>query len=141
MKQDAVAAAATRVALLARPGTACDRLQAALGDAGADVVLVSDPAQTDAAGVRAAGAQAILIALAKAAQSADSVSGQGTLDVLRYGRLLQARQLVGVRGAGMAFDGLYYVKSVTHSIKPGQYKQNFSLSRNGLVSSVPKVVA
>jgi hypothetical protein len=85
--------------------------------------------------------QAILIALAKAARSADSVSGQGTLDVLRYGRLLQARQLVGVRGAGMAFDGFYYVKSVTHSIKPGQYKQSFSLSRNGLVSSVPKVVA
>ncbi len=28
-------------------------------------------------------------------------------------RLLKARQLVGVRGAGIAFDGLYYVKSVT----------------------------
>ena len=39
--------------------------------------------------------------------------GTGTLDVLRYGRVLKARQLVGVRGAGPAFDGLYYVKSVT----------------------------
>ena len=37
------------------------------------------------------------------------------------------RQLVGVRGAGPAFDGLYYVKSVTHNIKRGEYKQSFTL--------------
>ena len=54
--------------------------------------------------------------------------------MLRYGRVLKARQLVGVRGAGMAFDGLYYVKSVTHTIKRGEYKQSFTLTRNGLVS-------
>ena len=54
---------ATRVALLARPGVACERLQAALQQAGADIVLVADPADSDADGVRAAGAQAILIAL------------------------------------------------------------------------------
>jgi hypothetical protein len=47
--------------------------------------------------------------------------------------------LVGVRGVGPAFDGLYYVKSVTHRIKRGEYKQNFSLTRNGLVSTVPTV--
>ena len=44
--------------------------------------------------------------------------------MLRYGRVLQARRLVGVRGAGMAFDGLYYVQSVTHTIKRGEYKQS-----------------
>ncbi|HTK87511.1 MAG TPA: hypothetical protein VL329_07255, partial [Nitrospiraceae bacterium] len=44
-----------------------------------------------------------LIGLAKAAKSADGVSGSGTLDVLRYGRVLKARKLVGVRGAGPAF--------------------------------------
>jgi chemosensory pili system protein ChpB (putative protein-glutamate methylesterase) len=55
--------AATRVALLARPGVACERLQAALQEAGADIVLVADPSQSDVAGVRAAGAEAILIAL------------------------------------------------------------------------------
>ncbi len=54
---------ATRVALLARPGVACERLQAALQQAGADIVLVADPADSDANGVRATGAQAILIAL------------------------------------------------------------------------------
>jgi hypothetical protein len=83
--------------------------------------------------------RAALISLAKAAKSADAVTGSGSLDVLRYGRVLKARELVGVRGAGLAFDGLYYVKSVTHNIKRGEYKQNFSLSRNGLVSTLPRV--
>jgi hypothetical protein len=83
--------------------------------------------------------QAIMIGLATASQWADAVTGEGTLDVVRYGRILKARQLVGVRGAGPAFDGLYYVKSVTHKIKRGEYKQSFKLSRNGLVSTVPTV--
>jgi hypothetical protein len=82
-----------------------------------------------------------LIGLAKAAKSADGVSGSGTLDVLRYGRVLKARKLVGVRGAGPAFDGLYYVQSVTHSIKRGEYKQSFTLGRNGLLSTVSTVPA
>ena len=59
--------------------------------------------------------------------------------MLRYGRVLKARRLVGVRGAGTAFDGLYYVKSVTHSIKRGEYKQSFTLVRNGLISTLPAV--
>ncbi|MBD0325674.1 MAG: hypothetical protein ICV68_04550, partial [Pyrinomonadaceae bacterium] len=85
--------------------------------------------------------QAALRGMARAAQTADAVTASGTLDVLRYGRLLKARQLVGVRGAGMAFDGLYYVKSVTHNIKRGEYKQSFELGRNGLISTLPKVPA
>lgn len=72
--------------------------------------------------------------VARAAGSADTIEGTGTLDVTRYGRLLTARGLVGVRGAGGAFDGLYYVKSVTSTIAKGEFKQRFSLSRNGLVS-------
>ena len=58
-----MAEVATRVALLARPGNACDRLQTALRDAGADVVLVADPTFANADDVRAAGVQAILVAL------------------------------------------------------------------------------
>jgi len=85
--------------------------------------------------------KATLHGLAYASQHADAVFGTGSLDVLRYGRVLKARQLVGVRGAGQAFDGLYYVKSVTHKIKHGEYKQNFALSRNGLVSTLPRVPA
>lgn len=78
--------------------------------------------------------------LAAALQASDAVTGSGQLDVLRYGRILRARQLVGVRGAGLAYDGMYYVKSVTHNIKRGEYKQNFSLSRNGLIPLTPAVI-
>jgi hypothetical protein len=85
--------------------------------------------------------RAALVALAKASASADAISGSGQLDVLRYGRILQPRGLVGVRGAGKAYDGLYYVKSVTHSIKPGEYKQSFQLSREGVISITPTVPA
>jgi hypothetical protein len=85
--------------------------------------------------------QAIAMGLAKASDSAEAVTGTGSLDVLRYGRILKARALVGVRGAGLAFDGLYYVKSVTHKIKRGEYKQDFKLTRNGLVSTVSTVPA
>ena len=82
---------------------------------------------------------ALMAGLAYAGQNSDSVFGTGRLDVSRYGRLLKSRQLVGVRGAGLPFDGLYYVKSVTHEIKRGEYKQSFSLARNGLLSTVPRV--
>jgi hypothetical protein len=79
--------------------------------------------------------------MAEASKSADTVTATGSLDVIRYGRLLKARQLVGVRGAGTAFDGLYYVTQVKHSIRPGEYKQSFALSRNGLISTVREVPA
>jgi hypothetical protein len=83
--------------------------------------------------------QAIMMGLAAAAQYAEAVTCEGSLDVTRYRGILKARQLVGVRGAGPAFDGLYYVKSVTHKIKRGEYKQSFTLTRNGLVSTVQTV--
>lgn len=84
-------------------------------------------------------AQAIMVGMARASETADVVSADGSLDVVRYGQILKARQLVGLRGAGLAFDGLYYVESTKHQIKPGEYKQSFSLKRNALVSNVPAV--
>jgi hypothetical protein len=83
--------------------------------------------------------QALSRGVAEAGKSQDAVTGNGTLDVLRYGRLLKARRLVGVRGAGIAYDGLYYVQSVTSTLKRGELKQRFDLSRNGLVSITPTV--
>jgi hypothetical protein len=83
--------------------------------------------------------QAAAIALARAARSADAVSGRGSLDVIRYRHVLRARRLVGVRGAGPAFDGLHFVKSVKHQIKRGEFKQDFELVRNGLLPTVPRV--
>lgn len=82
---------------------------------------------------------ALMAGLAYASQHSDSVFGDGRLDVARYGRLLKSRQLVGVRGAGLPFDGLYYVKNVSHQIKRGEYKQSFSLARNALISTFPTV--
>jgi hypothetical protein len=84
-------------------------------------------------------AQALMKGLAYVSQNSDCVFGEGTLDVTRYGRLLKSRQLVGVRGAGTPYDGLYYVRSVTHEIQRGSYKQSFKLARNGLVSTTPVV--
>jgi hypothetical protein len=83
--------------------------------------------------------QALARGFAAASDSQDAVKGIGSLDVLRYGRTLRARQLVGVRGAGLAFDGLYYIEEVTSTIKPGEFKQSVSLSRNGIVSITPVV--
>ena len=85
--------------------------------------------------------QAVMLGLARASKTSDAVTGTGTLDVMRYGRPLSARSLVGVRGAGEAFDGLYFVKNVTHQIRRGEYKQDFTLVRNGLISTVPRVPA
>ncbi|MFJ8074336.1 hypothetical protein ACIQ7Q_10455 [Streptomyces sp. NPDC096176] len=79
-------------------------------------------------------AQARAELLARAAVSADSVSGSGSLDVNRHGYILRPRELVGVRGAGVTYDGDYYVRSVTHNIRPGSYQQNFTLSREGLIA-------
>lgn len=73
-------------------------------------------------------------------ESTTPVTGRGSLDVGAYGRPLNARMLVGVRGAGATYDGLYFVESVTHNLKPGEYKQSFELSRSGLVSPTPVVV-
>jgi hypothetical protein len=85
--------------------------------------------------------RAALVGITKASKTADIVTANGTLDVTRYGRILKARQLVGVRGAGLAYDGLYYVKTVKHEIKRGEYKQSFTLTRNGLISTLPNVPA
>lgn len=84
-------------------------------------------------------AQAIMVGMARASETADVVSADGSLDVLRYGQILKARQLVGLRGAGLAFDGLYYVENTKHQIKLGEYKQSFTLKRNALVSNLPVV--
>lgn len=73
-------------------------------------------------------------------QSKDAITVSGSLSVGSYGSVLRAGRMVGVRGAGLAYDGAYYVETVTHNIKPGEYKQNFTLARDGLISATPAVV-
>lgn len=78
--------------------------------------------------------EAASMALAKASKASEVITASGSLDVTRYGHVLKARGLVGVRGAGLAYDGHYFVKSVTHSLQRGEYKQNFTLTRNAHVA-------
>jgi hypothetical protein len=82
---------------------------------------------------------ALMKGFARVTETPEVVVGDGTLDVLRYGQPLRARGLVGVRGAGIAFDGMHYVDQATHRLKPGEYKQSFVLKRNALVANTPVV--
>jgi len=68
------------------------------------------------------------------------VTAEGELDTFRYGGVLRARGLVGVRGAGTLYDGMYYVKGVRHTISRGAWKQGFTLVREGLGPTVPLVL-
>ena len=84
--------------------------------------------------------QAFTRAQAETDASTDRVvEVNGELDAARYEALLQPWGLVGLRGAGYSYDGLYYVKSVTHNIGRGEYKQSFVLTREGLGSITPMV--
>jgi len=82
---------------------------------------------------------AAVAALAALFKSVDVINATGQLDVLRYGHVFKARQRAAVRGAGQYYDGNYYVKSVTHSIKRGEFKQSFVMTRGGTGSSVSTV--
>jgi hypothetical protein len=67
------------------------------------------------------------------------VTVTGELDALEYGAALRARSTVGVRGVGLSYGGNYYVQSVTHTIQVGEYKQSFTLAREGTGSLTPLV--
>lgn len=76
----------------------------------------------------------ILSRLLAGAGLVDPVTASGSIDLSSYGQPLQARKLVGVRGAGRANDGIYYCRSVTHLLAPGKWSQNFQLARDGMVA-------
>lgn len=68
------------------------------------------------------------------------VKATGKVDALCYNGILEARTLVGLRGAGREYDGVYYIKSVTHHIQKDKYEQSFELTREGpgsLLSMLP----
>jgi hypothetical protein len=85
--------------------------------------------------------QAATSALAAVTGAPDAVTAVGELDTVRYGSVLRARRLVGVRGAGFTHDGLYYVSQVTHEIDFRQSKctQSFKLKREGTGALLPAV--
>jgi hypothetical protein len=86
--------------------------------------------------------QAALAAVSTVTTAPEAVRGEGEVDTIRYGSVLRARRLVGVRGAGRSYDGFYYVRRVTHTIERGQtarYTQRFTLSREGTGTLAPVV--
>jgi hypothetical protein len=84
-------------------------------------------------------AQAATSAVATVTNASEPVRGEGELNTVRYGHVLRARRLVGVRGVGFSYDGNYYVRRVTHNIRRGEYKQQFTLSREGTGTLLPVV--
>ena len=96
-------------------------------------VLLRDTANQDPA-------QAALSFVSTVTNAPDPVRGSGSVDTVRYGSILRARGLVGVRGAGVSYDGNYYVRSVTHDIAKGAYTQSFTLSREGTGAMFPVVL-
>jgi len=84
--------------------------------------------------------EAALLVVGALLATDDAITGSGSLDVLRYGHVLKARRKVAVRGAGTYYDGLYNVKSVTHNLKRGEYKQSFTLNREGTGAISPVVI-
>lgn len=88
---------------------------------------------------RSAG-QAFSEAQAQSDAASETVKATGDLDTARYGSVLAPRNIVGLRGAGLTHDGNYRVRDVVHKIKPGQWLQSFTLSREGQGTTVPVVV-
>lgn len=76
-------------------------------------------------------AQAATTAIAAVSTTREPVTATGQVDGVRYGHVLRARGLVGVRGAGLTNDGFYYVRRVSHRLRQGSWTQSFSLSREG----------
>lgn len=78
--------AALRIALLARPGPACERLRDALQAMGGELVLDVDPSDTDVAALQAAAPQAVVVLLDPVVEDAieafDAVLSSPGIDVL-----------------------------------------------------------
>lgn len=67
------------------------------------------------------------------------VNASGTLNVASYGQALKSGSLVGVRGASVAYDGMWFVSSVTDTLSRGSWKQTFQLARDGIGSQTQTV--
>ena len=111
------APASTRTPLAAAPfatANAGDIRSRRLRDAGSDAVVRPGPRPGRRSTARA-----------------DAVVAEGKADGARYGAVLRPRGLVGMRGAGWANDGLWYVRKVEHELAPGSYTFGFTLARDG----------
>jgi hypothetical protein len=68
------------------------------------------------------------------------------IEPARLGRIVNAPSVVGMRGTGASYDGLYYLKSATHTIDllDGQqwnYKQSLVMTREGVGTTTQSLEA
>jgi hypothetical protein len=84
--------------------------------------------------------QALSRGLSEVASGADAVVATGQVGLDRYGAILKPRSLVGVRGVGFDYDGIWYTRAVTYHIEEGRFDQSFTLIREGRGSLVPVVL-
>ncbi|SAL80251.1 Phage late control gene D protein (GPD) [Caballeronia peredens] len=89
---------------------------------------ITRPTMRDAANP----AEAIAQARSLANRSARAIKGSGTVDGLKFGRILRPGLPVAVRGAGMQHSGNYYVTKVSHRIERSRWEQRFEAWRNGV---------
>jgi hypothetical protein len=83
--------------------------------------------------------RAFLSSVAKVTGAPEPATGTGEVDTSRYGSIMRARGLIGVRGVA-SYDGFYYLRQVTHHIETGKYTQSFVMTREGTESISPVVV-
>lgn len=83
--------------------------------------------------------QAALAVLSASAKAPDAVSGSCELETIAYGAIVQPRKLIGLRGVGLTYDGVYKVTGVVHALTKGSYTQRVSFSREGLGTLLPVV--
>lgn len=84
-------------------------------------------------------AQAGTDLVARLTNAPDGVECTGRLDSVRYGHVLRARRLVGLRGVGLSYNGFYKVSRVRHVITRSSYTQEFALKREGAGTTTPVV--
>ncbi len=73
------------------------------------------------------------------------VTAAAEVATTRLGAVLRAPGVMGVRGAGGDYDGLYYLKAVTHRIEllsneQWDYRQSLTLTREGVGATVPALM-
>lgn len=85
-------------------------------------------------------AQVLARLMARVNESSDRVvKVTGTIDNTRYNGILKPYHAVEIRGLGMIYNGQYTVAEVRHILKPGDYRQTFTLQRDGLYPILPAV--
>jgi len=58
------------------------------------------------------------------------VTATGTLNGLKYGKVLRSKRTVTIKGFGKTHNGVYYVRKVSHRLGPRTYTMDFEAVRN-----------